>query len=355
LHWWCMGITVRLRIGSFLSACFLGYVLFSSLPTSAQQQQVLGSIIGHIRTTRGGVPPQAVLVTLEFRGAAIDSVYSDSQGTFGFHNLGPSPYTVTLKDDQYEPVRTPVTIEPNSLAPLMFVDIALVPRPPPRGNSDAAPKPSGGNPNIVDVHEYFKRFPKSAVKEFQKGLAGDAANKRDEAVRHYQKAVAIAPEFYLAHNNLGSDYLSKSDFPAARREFERVVELNQSDAAAYFNLSNVCMLMRQLAEAQRYLDEGLRRQPDAALGQFLLGSLNLRLNKLPEAEGALSRAIQLDPLMAQARLQMVNLLLQQGRKEDAQSLLRDFLNTFPESSFSAQAKQVLQRLKGSSQVQGVPN
>jgi predicted Zn-dependent protease len=89
----------------------------------------------------------------------------------------------------------------------------------------------------------------------------------------------------------------------------------------------------------------MRRQPDSPLGQFFLGSLNLRLGKLPEAERALRRAIQLDPVMVQARLQLANLLLRQGRKEDAAALLRDFLSMFPDSAFSTQAKQVLQRLE----------
>ncbi len=116
------------------------------------------------------------------------------------------------------------------------------------------------------------------------------------------------------------------------------------------------MLTGQLPEAQQYLEEGMRRQPDSAVGQFFLGSLNLRLKKLPEAETALRRAIQLSPAMAQPRLQLVNLLLQQGRKEDAASVLRDFVSTFPDSSFTTQAKQLLLRLNTSSKPGGtVPN
>src|SRR5258708_4944768 len=178
-----MGITVRLRIGSFLSACFLGYVLFSSLPVSAQQQQVLGSIIGHIRLTRGGPPPQAVLVTLEFRGAAIDSVYSDSQGTFGFHNLGPSPYTITLNDEHYEPVRKPLTIEPNSLSLLLFLDIARDPRAAGESSFAEAPKLSGSNPKVIDLRESSERFPNPAVKEFERGVGADHSGKREDAIR----------------------------------------------------------------------------------------------------------------------------------------------------------------------------
>ncbi len=338
LFLWSVGIIACLAVSLSLSA----------------QQQTLGNVVGRVRVVRGSSPNEPVLVSLEFRSAIMDSVYTDSSGTYGFHNLPPNPYYVVVSDSAYEPVRMQAVVEPTMLSATVMVDITLTPKRI-QAASAISPQPSGSNPNVIDLREYSERFPKPAVKEFERGVGADHSGKREDAIRHYQKAVVIAPNFYFAHNNLGSDYLSKSDFAAARKEFEQVVRLNQSDADAYFNLSNVCMLTGELTEAQRYLDEGMRRQPESAVGQFFLGSLNLRLKKLPEAESALRRAILLNPLMAQPRLQLVNLLLQQGRKADAESLLREFLAAFPESSFSTQAKQVLQRLEDSSKVQTVPN
>jgi predicted Zn-dependent protease len=105
------------------------------------------------------------------------------------------------------------------------------------------------------------------------------------------------------------------------------------------------MLTGELPEAQRYLAEGMHRQPDSALGHFLQGTMDIHLGKLPQAEGWLRQAIQLDPMMAQARLQLVNLLLQQGRKGDAVAQLHDFLSAFPEGPFSGKAKDLLKRLQ----------
>jgi tetratricopeptide (TPR) repeat protein len=324
-------------------AVSLWFALPACCPAFAQLE-TLGSIIGHVRTERGEVPPQRIMVTLEYLGAPRDSTYTDSQGQFGFHSLSPGPYALSVNDQLYEPTRKAAEIPATSLAPTAFVDITLIAKATAKGDSASLAKSSGANRDLTDVREYSANFPKSAVKEFKKGQDADSAGKRDDAIRHYEKAVAIAPDYYFAHNNLGSDYQSKSDFSAARKEFQRVVELNQSDAAAYFNLSNVCMLSGQLPDAKQYLDEGMRRQPDSALGQFLLGSLNLQLRKFSEAESALRRAMQLDPFMAQARLQLVNLLLKEGRKPNAASLLRDFIATFPNNSFTAQAKVLLRRL-----------
>jgi TolA-binding protein len=330
-------------------ACSCLCLIFSGLSAAQNQGQTLGSIIGHIRVVRSGAPPERVLVLLQFRGATIASVYTDSEGTYGFHNLDPNPYYVVIDDDRYQPARMEADIAPIQLAPVIFVDFTLVPKSPPKNDQEVPVKSAGANRNMTDVREYEAKFPKPAVKEFKKGIKADQAGKKDDAIKHYEKALQIAPEFYEAHNNLGSDYLSKSEFPAARKEFEQAIAENQSDAAGYFNLANVCMLMKNLPEAEKYLQEGIRRQPDSALGQFLLGSLNMKIGKLPEAEHALRQAIQFNPAMVQPRLQLVNLLLQQQKKQAAIEQLHEFVTTFPDNSFSPQARKVLQQLEGPSQ------
>jgi Flp pilus assembly protein TadD len=304
--------------------------------------QELGRIVGQIRVSRGDFPPHPILVELQLRGSTINSAYSDDQGRFGFYSLESNPYQVVTEDGAYYPVVEQAIVNPLT-SPMVMVQIHLEPRP------DARQEPlqgrvKDGNPYMVDLAEYSHRFPKKAVKEFDKALEADRQEKHEEAIRHYRNALRIAPDFYPAHNNLGSDYLSRTDFSAARNEFEQVIQLNQSDATAYFNLSHVCMLMGEVSNAQKFLGEGLRRDPNSALGHFILGSLNFRTGKYPEAERALRHAIQLSPVMAQPRLQLVNLFLQQGRKADAVAELQDFVTTFPESSFAVKAKQMLQQL-----------
>jgi Tfp pilus assembly protein PilF len=330
--------------------CFLicWFVAAFSYP-AAGQQQTLGSIIGHLHVTRGGPPPERVLVLLQFRGATMDSVYTDSQGTYGFHNLNPNPYYVVIDDDHYQPVRIEAIVTPVQLSPLVFVDITLVQRTKSTVKDEVPTKSSGANQNLTDIREYTSKFPKPAVKEFEKGTRADNAGKKDDAIRHYQKALEMAPDFYEAHNNLGSDYLSKSDFSDARKEFELAIVENQSDAAGYFNLSNACILMNNVPDAQKYLDEGIRREPESALGQFLLGSLDMKTGKLPEAESALRQSIRFNPVMVQPRLQLVNLLLQERKNTEAIQELHDFLTTFPDNSFSPQARKVLEKLEGPTQ------
>ena len=320
---------------------FLLASLYFLLHLSCLWAQQFGAIVGEVHVNRGEFPGR-VQVELQLRGSPINSVYTDEQGKFGFSPLGNNAYHIIIRDERFYPVDERVMLD-LSVSATQMVQLHLTRREEAKKDSSLQ-RGVGSNPYMVDLAEYTRRFPKKTVKEFQKGVDADAKGKREEAIAHYEKAISLSPDFYPAHNNLGSAELGKSNFAAARREFEQVVKLNQSDAAAYFNLSNVCMLTGQLVDARRFLEEGLRRQPESGFGKFLLGSLHLREGNTKEAESALHQAIQLSPTMSQARLQLVNLYLQENRKQDAVVMLRDFISTFPNDPFAPRATELLQRL-----------
>jgi tetratricopeptide (TPR) repeat protein len=309
------------------------------------QFQQTSNIVGRLRIVRGDFPSHRVMIELQFRGSAIGTTYADEAGNFGFANLIAGEYHVVITDGDYSPVDERVIIRPEVTSTAM-VSISLEPREQPR--SSTLTRATGTNPHMVDLAEYRSHFSKSVLKEFDKGVQSDKEGDSAGAISHYEKAVKIAPDFYPAHNNLGSAYLNKSDFEGARTEFEEVVRLNQSDAAGYFNLSNVCLLTGKLDEAQQFLNEGMRREPDSALGYFLRGSLDMRTTKYQEAESELRQAIQASPVMTQARLQLINLLLKEGKNSEAKSELHDFIHAFPDNNFTPKAKQLLQRLEDSS-------
>jgi predicted Zn-dependent protease len=304
----------------------------------------LGSIVGRVRVVRGDTPPQRVLVSLELRATPMNSVYTDSQGAFGFHGLQPDSYEVTVDDDQYQPARVAAVMHPTTLSPTVYVEIQLVPKSSTNG-ATLTPRQPGSNPYTMDIKEYSKSFPKKAVKEFEKGVEADRDNKKDDAIVHYRKAIEIAPDFHPAHNNLGTMYMGKSDFKSAEEQFREAVRLDQNEAQAYFNLSNVLMLTSRYPEAETTLAQGLQRRPDSAFGYFLQGCLYGRTGKLAEAESSLQNSLRLDPKMSQAHLQLVNLYVRQNRRGDAITQLQAFLKGFPTAAAAPQAQEILNKLQ----------
>jgi len=306
------------------------------------QQSGVGSIIGELHVS-GGDFAGRVFIELQLRGATLASEYSDNEGKFGFYGLGSNPYHVVIHDEHFYPVDQLVVLD-TSISSMSMAQINLTTREPVK-SEPLSDRKSGSNPYLIDPSEYRRHFPRNAVKEFDKGVKADKNHKNDEAIAHYQKSISLAPDFYPAHNNLGSVYLSKSDFKSAQAQFEEAIKLNQSDAEAHLNLANVLLVTKSYQDALKNVEEGLRRNPNSAFGQFLLGSINERMRKLPEAERALREALKLDPEMSRVRLELVNVYLLQRKKSEASAELKTFLNDSPKDPLAPKAKEVLEKLE----------
>lgn len=318
-------------------------LLLAFCPALWGQAQV-GSVIGTALVVRGDFPNHPILVELQLHQATIASTYCDQQGRFGFYGLGSNLYHVIIRDDAFNLVDEEANVNLMSSAQVL-VQIRLTPKEVVKRDPISG-RVRGSNPFLVDPNEYNRHFDKNVVKEFKKGVEADHKGKRDDAMRHYEAALHLAPNYYPAHNNLGSDYLSKADFKSAQAQFEDAIRLNQNDEQAYFNLANVLMIRGQYPEAEHVLEEGIKRRPDSAFGQFLFGSLYSHTGRLSEAEQRLKEAMQLDPAMSQAYLQLVNVYLEGKRTSDAISELQSYLKAFPHDTYAPKAREMLNRLEG---------
>jgi tetratricopeptide (TPR) repeat protein len=305
--------------------------------------QEVGRVVGQIRVTKGDFPPHPVMVELQLRGATINSAYADGQGRFGFYGLVSNLYHVIVNDADYYPVDELANL---NLLESQFAMVQVFLRPREKKTTDPlAEQSSGSNPYLVDPADYNRHFPKKGVKEYEKGLEAEGKGEKDKAIGHYEAALKIAPDYYPAHNNLGTLYLGKSDFNSAEGQFREAIRLDQNNAQAYFNLSNVLMLTNRLPEAETTLASGLQRRPDSAFGYFLQGCFYGRTGKLPESESSLQNAVRLDPKMSQAYLQLVNLYMRQNRRGDAITQLQTFLKGFPTAAAAPQAQEILNKLQ----------
>ena len=316
--------------------CFSAGLGFARLAVA----QASGSIVGQVFMAPGREITSPVLITITSHGAIIYKNYTDTEGNFGVNGLPASTFHVIVNDEAYQPVDEEVRIDSVTSATMQIVKLYLIPR----RREKAGSTINGGNTHLVESTKYIQEIPKPARKEYEKGLKSDRDHKTDEAIRHYSKAIELAPNYYEARNNLGSDFLTKSQFQPAQDQFEKVVHANPSDAAAYFNLANLFLLKNQYEQAGEWVSNGLRREPDSAFGRFLEGSIYSRAGKLGDAESALRRSLELSPFMSKAYLALANLYIRQGRNQEADSELRAFLKNFPDDPFAPQAKQVLEKL-----------
>lgn len=311
----------------------------------AQQTNDAITIVGQLRVTRFGPPPVRILVRLERSGAQAGETYCDAEGKFSFNDVPPNLYRIVIQQEGYRPVDVSVPIN-SSVQHSVYLQIELTPEDKP--GTASLSTINGGNQALVDQAALLDKFPKQAKKQYDKGTKAQQDGQTDEAIEHYARALAIAPEMYPARNNLASLYLEQRRFGEAETEFKKVIAENQADANARFNLANVYLLTNRLNEATDSIEEGLKRQPQSGFGEFLMGSVLIKRGNTREAEKRFRVALNDDPGLTNAHLALVNLYVKENRNGEAIAELSSFLKQSPGSPFAPHARELLGKLQAKS-------
>jgi Ca-activated chloride channel family protein len=103
--------------------------------------------------------------------------------------------------------------------------------------------------------------PDSAVKQYKQGTSALKSQDTKEAIRCFQKAVKLYPDFVSAHNALGVAYMDQQD-PRARAEFETAVKLDDKFAGPLLNLGLLALAANDFAMADSNLEKAAALEPD---------------------------------------------------------------------------------------------
>jgi tetratricopeptide (TPR) repeat protein len=106
----------------------------------------------------------------------------------------------------------------------------------------------------------------------------------DRAIEEYESAVKLYPGFSMAHYNLGNAYRKKGNMSAAKKAWEKAVEIRPGYSPALNQLGNVALLSHSLLEARGYFDAAVRADPANAKAHY---NLAFTLEKLNETDSAL--------------------------------------------------------------------
>ena len=150
-----------------------------------------------------------------------------------------------------------------------------------------------------------------------------------EAVEHYQKAIALKPDFYFAHHNLAATFLAmerwddaikvleplvsnahfttpgngynnlgwawyqKGDRVQARKNFVRAIQLAPKLCPAYNNYALLLVDEDNLEKAKENLNEAICRCPNYAEPFFHLGRIQARNSETPLAQQSFRKCLTL--------------------------------------------------------------
>ncbi|HLK61914.1 MAG TPA: tetratricopeptide repeat protein [Bryobacteraceae bacterium] len=192
------------------------------------------------------------------------------------------------------------------------------------------------------------KAPKEAKKAYEHGLQSLLKNKQADAVKDFEKAVAVYPSYADAWVNLGKLRLDQQSIEPAREALHKAMESDPQLVAPYLELGLLAARDAKWEEAGKYLDRALELDPvDFPQAWYADAVANYNLKKYDAAERSARAAVKLDTRHANPRsdylLGMV--LVEKQDYAGAAAELTAFVKLAPDAPDVAQVRNELGRLE----------
>ncbi|MGA2788618.1 MAG: tetratricopeptide repeat protein, partial [Verrucomicrobiota bacterium] len=153
-----------------------------------------------------------------------------------------------------------------------------------------------------------------------------------EAIKHYQMALEINPDYSDANYNLGTVFLKQGRMDEAMALFQKTIQLKPDFADAHNNLANILAKKGQIAEAVAQYRKAIDLKPDYAEPHYNLGVIFGVQGQLDEAVEQYRSAIKIKPDYADAHGNLANVLAAQGKLAEAIKEYQRTLGLVPDSA-----------------------
>ena len=156
-----------------------------------------------------------------------------------------------------------------------------------------------------------------AKEHYNRGVGHAERGYWDEAIREYQAALRINPNYAEAHLNLGVAYGQRGRWGEALREFQVALRINPNLAEAHYNLGVAYGEQGRWDEAIQAYQAALCINPDYAEAHCNLGVAYGQQGRLDENIREHQAALHINPNDADAHYNLGLAYGQQGRLDEA--------------------------------------
>lgn len=193
---------------------------------------------------------------------------------------------------------------------------------------------------------FAQEVPKEAEKYYEKGIASLRDKNEKEGFENLKKSLEVFPDYYLALNRLGTEYVVHGYYEAAYILLTKATEVNPNSFPSTFGLG---LSLYHLAQNNKSVDVLQKattlnnKSPDAYLW---LGVALKRNKKFDQAEIAFNKAKEFSKgKYAQVYWQLALLYNQQHRYKEASEALESFLKLQPDSRDVEKIKKLIEELR----------
>lgn len=296
-----------------------------------------GSIHGNVVAPDGAALNGAVRVTLKVMRGDSMIAYTDQFGRFDLSNVAPGDYTIEADSDRERRYdvgteRVQVRRSTSSLVTI-YLRAKLVEGQTTRDKS-------------ISVGMLDQKVPSAAKKQFQEATRLSAEGNGTESIAALKRAIAIYPNYLMAHNDLGAQLLELGQLDDAAAELRAAIKIDPKAANPQINLGIVLERQNNFAESLATLDKGLSLDPASPVAHLYAGIASVKLNDTARGETELKAAYDLGGnSYAIALLHLGQLYMKKGERELAIQAFESYLRESPNAANAAQIEQLIGKLR----------
>lgn len=265
---------------------------------------------------------------------------SSSSGRFDFSELRPIVYRLTISAEGYQPYQESLDLTRSAQKTVLTVVLSPAEKgavAPPVSRTDAA-------------------APKSARKEYQKGVGAIAQNKLDEAEAHFQKAVDDYPCYVRAQELLALAFIRRRSTTEAEAALRKAIQCDPDFVKAYLDLGELLNLEQRYRESGPVLQEGLRRLPGEWKFYYQLGIADGGLGQWAKAEQDFLKTLSLNPSPpADTHVKLADVYSKENAYDKAYAEMAEYLRLEPQGRFAPRIREVMRRMQETGAVHQPPD
>lgn len=200
---------------------------------------------------------------------------------------------------------------------------------------------------LKELLQAEKLYPDDHILQFDLGLAYRKKGRLDLSIEHFEKAIALKPDFAPAINNLGMAYIAGKQWDKAIETFEPLTG-NLLYATpqyprfglglAYYNKGNYREAEKYLNEALQFYRDGYRKDTTFIYTLQGLGVTYLALSQLDRAEQMLEEAVRYAPKLAGLYFDLGRVYVTMKKYDQAEYVFSKVIELRPDSDIARQAK-----------------
>lgn len=173
----------------------------------------------------------------------------------------------------------------------------------------------------AEIQKLAAEDPHNALYPFWLGRLDYDGHKYNDAIGHFQQAIALDPTMARAYDNLGLCYYYGNQNDSAVDSFHKAIDLDSSQHHPspwpYLNLAVVEQFLNHSAAAEASLKQALDLAPAMAQAHFRLGTVYEDQARYDEAAHELIRAAELDLNYAEPHMALARIYHHQGKQTEA--------------------------------------